>query len=210
MTLHPDPIAAFPPGTTVKIYKRPAGAPRSWVPVGAALSEPTVSAAGALKVEALEEGAIYVATAVVGGVTKKVQFTVVPTASSSGLSKAEVEALIAEHGAGEPNWEAVAFGEGVASFDGEYSPFKAACTSEGVVLLSGLLKLTGTKAPGAVLFTLPASCHPTSTKVLKVGNAEAAGEFAVKVKANGVVEVLTEMSGAVIPIFDAVSFTKNH
>lgn len=97
VVLHPDPISAFPPGVTVKIYKRPVGAPASWAPSGAALSESTVSSAGALKVEGLEENALYVATAVVGGVLKTLQFVFVPAATSgSGISKAEAEALIAE------------------------------------------------------------------------------------------------------------------
>lgn len=86
VVLHPDPISAFPPATQVKIYKRPVGAPRGWVPSGAALSEPVVLADGSLKVVGLEENVVYVATAVVGGVTRTVRFEAGGQATPGGTA----------------------------------------------------------------------------------------------------------------------------
>lgn len=74
VTLHPDPIGTFPPGTTVQVFLVPVNAVSSWTPSGAPLSEPTVANDGSLKVTSLEEGRLYVATATVGGVARYLRF----------------------------------------------------------------------------------------------------------------------------------------
>lgn len=74
VTLHPDPIGTFPPGTQVQVFLVPVNAVSSWTPSGVPLSEPTVANSGALTVSGIEEGRVYVATAVVGGVTRYLRF----------------------------------------------------------------------------------------------------------------------------------------
>lgn len=76
VTLHPDP-QLLPIGTTVKVYERPANAPASWLPSGAALSEPTVEAgttASTLTVTGLTVGKNYVAEATVSGQRRALNF----------------------------------------------------------------------------------------------------------------------------------------
>lgn len=68
VTLKPDP-QLFPPGTQVKIFKKPGkGGPLVGQPEGAVLSEPIVAANGNLTVVGIEENKLYVAYALVGGV----------------------------------------------------------------------------------------------------------------------------------------------
>lgn len=94
--LHPDP-QFLPPGTTVAVREVPLNSPAGFVPTGSILSEPTVSAAGVLEVTGLTEGKRYEARATVGGNVHQLEFAPeVAAASGSGLSKAEVEALITE------------------------------------------------------------------------------------------------------------------
>lgn len=191
-------MSSFAPGTQVKVYLVPANSPSGWQPSGAALSEPTVAADGTLTIEGLEEGKTYVATAVVGGSTRTVRFTPTPVAAGGGEK--------------EPTFEAVVFGANVESFGGEYSPFGASVTGSGLVVISGLLKLSGAIAGHGTLFTLPAACRPKFSKVVDCRNAEAEEQFpfAVKIKNTGVAEVLREMGAAVVPIFDDTTFPKNH
>lgn len=86
VTLHPDPNGAFPPGTQVGIFLVPVNAVAGWVPAAGTvpLSEPTVANDGSLKVTGIEEGRVYVATAVVGGVGRTLRFG--STGGGSGVA----------------------------------------------------------------------------------------------------------------------------
>lgn len=115
-------------------------------------------------------------------------------------------------GEAEPTWEALSFGSGVASFGGEYAPAKVATTGNGIVMLSGLLKLTEEKTAGTVLFTLPTADRPAFTHVIAMLNAEAIEVFPyrIKVKSNGEVTTLGNIPAAGVPILDGMTFPKAH
>lgn len=98
VTLTPDP-QAFPPGTAVKVYLLPkTGGQLGGQPSGTLVEEPTVTttAPPKLVVKGLTEGSRYVGWSQRGGVDYYVTFSVETASASTGISKGEAEALIAE------------------------------------------------------------------------------------------------------------------
>lgn len=90
VTLHPDP-SKFPIGTAVKVYEVPANAPVSWVPSGAALSEPTVEAgsgggSSVLTVTGVTVAKRYIAEATVSGTRQVLGFNGGDEASGAGVT----------------------------------------------------------------------------------------------------------------------------
>lgn len=119
-------------------------------------------------------------------------------------------------------WKPLPLGEHVEAFAEEvggehYSTPECAITSNGLIYLTGLLKLTAPIVPGAALATLPEALHPTHRHLRYVsdGNNPAVGSkqglLPILIHQNGVITPLEEMTAAVIPnLGDVMQIAKAH
>lgn len=96
VVLKPDPLS-FPPGTVVQIYTRPKTPwPETGQPPGALVAEPTVANSGTLTVEGLTAGERYVGWQRRSNVDYYMNFVGPGATSERDLTRAEVEALVAD------------------------------------------------------------------------------------------------------------------
>lgn len=123
-------------------------------------------------------------------------------------SKKEKEEL--QGGSGDSlTWAAVTLASGVQAWGAPYSTQITAGSDGKIAVLSGQLKLTGAKANGALVATLPVGYRPPHKKIvhcIDANNPSSSGLIGLALEPNGEVKTVAELGESKAPSLDGVVF----